>query len=255
MPIDSQTWRELFDAVYEINSAANHADFGAAVVAAMSRLIRADLAVFQLLDRGAGRIMTRMVPEDPFTTEEVGYYSTHSDEMPMVPYFARTADPKARRMTDITDHDEWVGSKYYQICLSRLDLPYCLALPITVTESIVAALSFNRRGKDFTTRDCELLDAFAPHFRQSWQRHKNPWRDSKAEEQAARKCFEGLGLKHRESEVLYWITEGKQNREIAIILGIQLSTVQEYVAGILDKLGQENRHSATVFALKQLAER
>ncbi len=51
------------------------------------------------------------------------------------------------------------------------------------------------------------------------------------------------------------MTEGKQNREIATILGITLGTVQKYVAAILVKLGQENRHSATVFALKTLRNR
>jgi DNA-binding NarL/FixJ family response regulator len=58
-----------------------------------------------------------------------------------------------------------------------------------------------------------------------------------------------LGLSPRASEVLFWMTEGKQNREIVAIFGIQLGTVQEYAAGILDKLDQENRHAATVFAV------
>lgn len=254
MPIDSNTWRELFEAVYEINSADNHADFGAAVVAGMIRLIRAELSVFQVLDRATGRIMTRMAPADPFTPEEIAYYSTHSEEMPLVTYFTRTGDTRARRMTDVIDQGEWLGSNYYRICLARLDLPHCLALPIVVNESIVAGLSFNRRGRDFSVHDCELLDAFGPHFRQAWQRHKNPWRDGREEEVSARRRFESFGLRPRESEVLYWMTQGKQNREIATILGIQLGTVQEYVAGILDKLEQENRHSATVFALQKLAE-
>jgi len=51
------------------------------------------------------------------------------------------------------------------------------------------------------------------------------------------------------------MTEGKQNREIATILGIQLGTVQEYVAKILTKLEQENRHATTVFAINLLRQR
>ncbi len=70
-----------------------------------------------------------------------------------------------------------------------------------------------------------------------------------------RERLQRLGLAPRESEVLFWMTEGKQNREIATILGIALGTVQKYVAAILVKLGQENRHSATVFALKTLRNR
>jgi len=85
MPIDATTWKELFEAVYEINSAPSHADFGESVVAGMSRLIRTELAVFQVLDRATGRIMTRMAPQDPSTSEKVLYYSSHSEEMPSSP--------------------------------------------------------------------------------------------------------------------------------------------------------------------------
>ncbi len=249
---DPGTWRALFDAVYEMNSAATHADFGAAVVAAMLRLIQADLSVFQVLDRKSGRIMTRMAPADPFTPDEIAYYTANPEEMPLVAYFNRSGDARARRISDVTDVQGWLDSRYYDMCLARLDLPHCLALPIVVNDLIVAALSFNRRGDDFSSRDCDLLDAFAPHFRQAWERHENPWRDGGAEETLARKRFGELGLRPRECEVLYWMTEGKQNREIATILGIQLGTVQEHVAGIVERLGQENRHAATVFALRQL---
>ena len=42
---------------------------GAAVVAGMRKLITADVAVFQLLDRSAHRLMTRYSPHDPYTPE------------------------------------------------------------------------------------------------------------------------------------------------------------------------------------------
>jgi DNA-binding NarL/FixJ family response regulator len=39
---------------------------------------------------------------------------------------------------------------------------------------------------------------------------------------------------------------------LIVISGRSLSTVQEHVANILEKLRQENRHAATVFALRSL---
>ncbi len=247
MAINPKTWKELFEAVYEMNSAENHADFGTAVVAGLNRLIVADVTVFQVLDRASQRIMTRMSPAEPFTAGEIAYYTSHSEEMPLVAHYAGGKDTQARRMSDVIDESTWLSSDYYRICLSRLAAPHCLALPITVDASTVVGLSFNRGGSDFTRRDCDLLDAFAPHFRQAWERHEDPW--------GARHRLQGLGLSPRESEVLFWMTEGKQNREIATILGISLGTVQEYVAGILTKLGQENRHAATVFAIAKLRSR
>lgn len=255
MPIDPQIWPQLLEAVYEMNSATSHADFASPVTAGMIRLIPADVATFQVLDRSAGRILTRMAPADPYTPEKVAYYVANSDKHPFVAYYARTADPQARRISDLIDEASWLESEIYRHCLQRLDLRHNLALPITIDASIVAGLSFSRRGADFTPHECELLDAFGPHFRQAWQRHENPWEDAAASEREARARFEALGLSPRESEVLYWMTEGKQNREIADILGLQLGTVQEYVAALLAKLGQENRHAATVHAISLLKSR
>lgn len=247
MPIDPQTWSELLDAVYEIHSTDNHADFAAAVVAGMRRLILADVAVFQVLDRDRQRIVTRMSPEDAFTPEELAYHTAHSGEMPLVAYYARTGDTRARRISDVIDQREWMESEYYRVCQRRLVLPYCLALPIMVNESIVAGLSFTRRGEDFTLRDCELLDTFAPHFRLAWDRHENPWAEQRQLDAQWR--LQKRGLSPRESEVLFWMTEGKLNREIATLLGLTLGTVQDNVSRILTKLELENRHAATVFAI------
>lgn len=68
---------------------------------------------------------------------------------------------------------------------------------------------------------------------------------------SSRQAFiQALSLTTREADVLYWITEGKQNPEIAQILNISLFTVQKHVANILKKTHLENRSALTVAALK-----
>ena len=253
MLIEPRTWQELFEAVLRINAAKSRGDFAASVVAGMRRLIEADVTVFQVFDRARGRIITETSPPEPFTTAEVAYYTSHSEEFPLVPYYSRTSDPRARRVSDVVDLAAWMQSAYYRHCLARQDLRYCLALPIAVDEQTIVALSFNRREPDFSLHDCELLDAFAPHVRLAFERHADPWGDRRQED--AQRRLLGLGLSRRESEVLFWMTEGKQNREIAAILGLRLGTVQDHVAAVLAKLGQENRHAATVFAIGVLQAR
>jgi DNA-binding CsgD family transcriptional regulator len=54
-----------------------------------------------------------------------------------------------------------------------------------------------------------------------------------------------FGLTPRESEVLFWINEGKTNGEIAVIVGAKIKTIQKHVERILQKLGVENRASAS----------
>ena len=60
------------------------------------------------------------------------------------------------------------------------------------------------------------------------------------------------GLTKRESEVLYWLAQGKTNKEIAEILGIGARTVNKHLEQIFSKLGVENRTSAAGIALGAL---
>ena len=61
-----------------------------------------------------------------------------------------------------------------------------------------------------------------------------------------------LGLSEREAEVLFWISEGKSNPEIALIIGAAAGTVKKHVENLLAKLGVENRAAAMRLALEKL---
>ncbi len=53
---------------------------------------------------------------------------------------------------------------------------------------------------------------------------------------------EGLAsITCREREILQWISQGKTNPEIAIILGISRHTVKKHVENLLGKFGAGNR--------------
>ena len=245
-------WRPLFDAVYEMNTATDHADFLSAVVKGMSRLIPADLCLVHVLDRKTQKIVIRTIPENPYTEEEVAFYAANPTGDPLVAYFDQTKDPKAWRRSDVISDQEYLETPHFIHCQKRLGFIHTLVLPVQIDTDTIGALSYDCRGPDFTTRHCALLDAFAPHFLQAWKRHPNPWETTEKAELPARQRLQSLGLTVREADVLYWMTEGKQNREIATILGRSLNTVQEHVENILMKIGQENRHAATVFALRHL---
>ncbi|WP_196161607.1 response regulator transcription factor [Reinekea sp. G2M2-21] len=64
---------------------------------------------------------------------------------------------------------------------------------------------------------------------------------------------EQLGLTERESEVIYWIANGKTNREAAEILTMSPRTVNKHLEQIYAKLQVDNRTSAAGIALKVLA--
>jgi DNA-binding CsgD family transcriptional regulator len=251
--IDPRLWRPLFDALYEINTAKDHADFSSAVMAAMDRLIPSDLCIMHVLDRRTGQITAAMSKPNPHTEAELRYYSENSHQNPLVAYYERTGRTHARRMSDVISVSEFKRHPHYLNCLARNHYLYGLALPVTINAHTIAALSFNRVRRDFTVRQRTLLDLFGPHFRSAWRRHEQPTVQTIHHPLSLRQRFRELGLTRRESDVLFWMADGKQNREITTILGLSLATVQQHVASIIRKLGQENRHAATVYVLRRLA--
>ena len=58
-------------------------------------------------------------------------------------------------------------------------------------------------------------------------------------------------LTPRETEVLFCITRGCSNREIAEDLGIAEKTVRIHVSSLLDKMGARDRTQATIYALQR----
>lgn len=63
-----------------------------------------------------------------------------------------------------------------------------------------------------------------------------------------------LRITQRESQVLFWISNGKSNRDIAEILGMSPRTVNKHLEQIFPKLGVENRTAAARVALKALGQ-
>jgi DNA-binding CsgD family transcriptional regulator len=69
-------------------------------------------------------------------------------------------------------------------------------------------------------------------------------------DQPSLEALASLPLTPREAEVLFWISQGKSNHDIAIILGARTSTICKHVEHIFGKLNVENRTAAAVIALE-----
>ena len=69
-------------------------------------------------------------------------------------------------------------------------------------------------------------------------------------DQRSLEAFASLDLTPREAEVLFWISRGKSNHDIGVILGAKTSTICKHVEHIFGKLKVENRTTAAVIALE-----
>ena len=64
--------------------------------------------------------------------------------------------------------------------------------------------------------------------------------------------LEALGLTKREAEVLFWVSQGKRNSEIGLILGAQPRTITKHIEHILERLSVETRTAAARVAIDHL---
>ena len=69
-------------------------------------------------------------------------------------------------------------------------------------------------------------------------------------DQHSLEALSSLALTPREAEVLFWISEGKSNQDIGVILGAKTGTICKHVEHIFGKLKVENRTAAAVLALE-----
>ena len=61
-----------------------------------------------------------------------------------------------------------------------------------------------------------------------------------------------LGLTNREAEILFFISKGKSDKEIAVLCNISQHTVQKHTQHIYQKLGVETRTAAMLRAIELL---
>jgi DNA-binding CsgD family transcriptional regulator len=128
-------------------------------------------------------------------------------------------------------------------------------------------------AKDYLDCDLEILSDRATPILQKTTKHKKciccfdrDWQLDRqdivhhpisilAEKQSINllpKLFESLLLSKREAEVLFWIYQEKNNREIALLLNISENTVRKHLERIYQILNVNDRAAAIVRALKKL---
>lgn len=106
----------------------------------------------------------------------------------------------------------------------------------------VMSVSLIRERRSFRQEDREIFSLLLPHMETLLSPSPTPDASS----------LGGMGLTRREQEVLFWVSEGKKNSEIAQILGISSGTVKRHLENLYTKLGVEDRHGAARRALEKL---
>lgn len=177
--------------------------------------------------------------------------------------FSRPA--QAWKVSDVMPRKDFLRTELYSTLYRPLglDCEITAVLPDKKAPGTYFLLSLHRHGVDFTERERTLLNLLLPHIgrmqhRLAFRRTEAPKSDGAManEEQFHLWLREQTPwlLSQRESDVLFWLCQGKTNDEIGTILGIAGRTAETHALRIYPKIGVENRYGA-IATINQLVPR
>ena len=171
---------------------------------------------------------------------------------------------RAWKLTDVMSRKVFQQTEIYSALYRPLDLDceITAVLPDAAHRGKYFLLSLHRRRIDFTERERALLNLLLPHISRAQERLAlRSSAPHQADALSNEDQFHGWlckqtdwQLSRRESDVLFWLCQGKTNDEIGTILGIAGRTAETHALHIYPKIGVENRYGA-IATVNQLVPR
>ena len=170
---------------------------------------------------------------------------------------------RAWKLSDVISRQAFHATEFYNVLYRPLqvDCELVAALPDHEAPSAFFLISLHRRLTDFNERERLLLNLLLPHVASARRRlcrktTPSPNGGLPFGEEAGfydwLRQHTSWDLTRRESEVLFWLFQGKTNAEIGRILGIAERTAETHALRLYPKMGVENRYTA-IATLNRLA--
>lgn len=128
-----------------------------------------------------------------------------------------------------------------QILKKEFGVRYVLGGKLVVPGKGIIAVSIKRYDTDFSNDELTAVESVIRHINRHLASITKT--DSELPEFVAceAKLRASFGLTSREAEVTYWVATGKQNKDIAVILGISPHTVRTILQKVFEKMLIETR--------------
>jgi DNA-binding CsgD family transcriptional regulator len=224
--------------------------FAREAVLALTQFVASELTTLSECDLVTGHRRVVGLPGVRLGERDIESFDRHFFEHPLVRYHGFAGGRVTRRISDSLSRSEFRRSAIYADYYLRVGLEHTVAVPLLIDERRLVSVVLNRRGLDFSERDCERLEVLRPHlaflYRQANRNSAAPGVAEAAPPAAMQEEGGPETLTPRENEVLRWLAHGKTDAEIAALLGLSPRTVQKHLEHIYIKLGVETRTAAVM---------
>jgi DNA-binding CsgD family transcriptional regulator len=167
---------------------------------------------------------------------------------------------RAWKLSDVMTRRAFHRTELYNILYRPLgvDCELTAVLSESGTPGKIFLISLHRHGANFSERDRLVLNLILPHVAKAQRRlttstaRGNGWLTDEDGFHDWLRDHTRWDLSRRETDVLFWLCQGKTNDEIGGILGIAGRTAETHALRVYPKIGVENRYAA-IATLHQLA--
>jgi len=216
-------------------SARDFDSYAAAGVSLLPTLVASEMTTLSVCDLASGRREVVSCPAGRLGAADRACFDRFFFEHPLVRYHAVVRGRGAHRISDSVPFARFRQRALYSEYYRRIGIDHAMALPLHVDDRTLVSFVLNRKHRDFSDRDREVLDLAQTTLAALHRRFG---------------CAGGEGTRRmltpREREVMRWLGAGKSDRDIGEIVGCSHRTVQKHLQRIYDKLGVETRTAAVV---------
>lgn len=241
----------ILDVAAQIYCAPDAAALPSELLMGMGRLIPFELGGCHVTDRERRILAACYQPERPFVPAQHKDFQRLVREHPLNPLL-QAHPARAFVLSDAISLEAFLQTELYELLYRPLHVNRELVamLPDEASGGGYLLISLHRWGCEFTERDRTLLNLLLPHVARA--RHRFARRDPGAPPRLENeddfcewiRSSTNWRLTRRESDVLFWLSQGKTNAEIGRILGMAERTAETHALRLYPKIGVENRYNA-----------
>jgi DNA-binding CsgD family transcriptional regulator len=259
-------YRSLNDGLMELYATHDLVELAHVSIRMIRKFVPSEFAIYTLTDPLCPESTGLYEPSDHDILKFDAPYRAFCYAHPIMLHFYRTGTSSAIRFEDTIERNALEKLDLYNQFFRPLHAKDLMGIRYRDARGRELAAGATREGR-FTERDRDRLEFLRPHLSRAFanasvfaEAAHRPFSPAylMTEKQGSMlintvRVSDRGGIKtmsHREVEILRWISEGKSNPEIGIILDISPRTVQKHVENLFRKLNVSSRTSAAIRAIE-----
>lgn len=214
------------------------------------RLLGVDQINYANLDLDAGNIDMVTNAMTPDWIAGVEGFGLHMWKYPMSNFDPSVNDGKPFFSSDFVSQRQFRDLDLYSDCFRLLGMHHHGAVFVPTDEGHRLWFGLERSGsREFSERDRLMLALAQPHLENARRLvlARQKVRDTL---QITPETF-ASAYSSREAEIAFWLTEGKSNIEIGLLMKLHVQTIKSHITSLFNKTGCGNRLALTLHLIER----